>query len=130
MEFAHVYISQPVLGATTPTMTSFKKATQGPTMSPQNLTLVNSIIEEEMWCFPFNLDLNLGERKTSERKTQLSTGQSSMFPYFCLRGPKEPFDYCSCCAWSGCFLNMQAKKMVIVLELLRIMRIKLKPTMK
>jgi len=64
------------------------------------------------------------------RKTQLSTGQSSMFPYFCLRGPKEPFDYCSCCAWSGCFLNMQAKKMVIVLELLRIMRIKLKPTMK
>jgi hypothetical protein len=26
-------------------------------------------------------------------------------------------------------LNMQAKKMVIVLELLRIMRIKLKPTM-
>ena len=50
MEFAHVYISQPVLGATTPTMTSFKKATQaqGPTMSPQNLTLVNSIIEEQV----------------------------------------------------------------------------------
>jgi hypothetical protein len=60
-------------------MTSFKKATQGPTMSPQNLTLVNSIIEEEMWCFPFNLiQFGLGERKTSERKTQLSTGQSSM----------------------------------------------------
>jgi hypothetical protein len=79
MEFAHVCISQPVLGATTPTMTSFKKATQGPTMSPQNLTLVNSIIEEEMWCFPFNLiQFGLGERKTSERKTQLSTGQSSM----------------------------------------------------
>jgi len=48
MEFADVYISQPVLGATTPTMTSFKKATQGPTMSPQNLTLVNSIIEEQV----------------------------------------------------------------------------------
>ncbi len=44
MEFAHVCISQPVLGATTPTMTSFKKAAQGPTMSPQNLTSVNSII--------------------------------------------------------------------------------------